>query len=195
MRSRWARRWARSARQLAVSAEARQDALYEWRRRRSGEPPLPDATIRRVLVVCHGNICRSPFAAALISRRRRDVEVRSAGLAAGEGAAIHEGALRAARSFGVDLGRHRAQLLEEGDVSWAELILAMEGHQAAQVAKRWPSSAPRIRLLGDFLPGPPFRIGDPFGQSDAVFTAAFERIEFAVEQLIGRLEAAGAGPA
>jgi len=190
----WLPWWLRSAAELALSARARQNALSEWRRRCMGEPSLPNPSIRRVLVVCQGNICRSPFAAALIAHHRRDLELRSAGLEAGEGVAAHGDALRAAQRFGVDLGGHRARRLEEGDVAWADLILAMEGHQAVQVAKSWPSAKMRIRLLGDFLPAPPFAIGDPFGQGDATFAASFERIALAVERMIPRIERKDLGP-
>jgi protein-tyrosine phosphatase len=177
----------RSAGRLVLHPEARADALHEWRRRRRGEPRLEAGTIRRVLVLCHGNICRSPFAAQLLAARLPRLDVRSAGLAAVEGRPAEPAARQVAAVFGVDLGAHAARPLDAGQVDWADLILGMEGHHAAAVRRAWPSAGPKTHLLGDFLAAPPFRIEDPWGLDDAVFRATFERIADAVERLALRL--------
>jgi protein-tyrosine phosphatase len=168
---------------------ARQNALYEWRRRRRGEPPLPPCDIRRVLVICHGNICRSPFAGALLSHRTSAIGVRSAGIDAREGAPAEAGAIRAARAFGIDLDLHTAHRVEADDIEWADLILGMEGHQAAWIEQRWPARWSRTRLLGEYLPMPPYAIEDPWGQSDEIFEATFARIDAAVGRLSQLFEA------
>ena len=90
---------------------------------------------------------------------------------------------------GIDLAQHATSKLRDSQVEWADLILCMEGWQAKSVAAQWPSVRHKIRLLGDFLSGPPYSIGDPWGQSDEVFTATFERLAAATEriaQLLGR---------
>lgn len=181
--------WLRRMGRIALSRDARQDALHEWRRARRGEPGIPPGPIRNVLVVCHGNICRSPFAGALLARR--GLAVRSAGLAARDGAPAEPDAVRAARRFAVNLAAHRARRLEGEDVGWAELILAMEGHQLARMRREHPVAAGRAHLLGDFLPAPPYAIADPWGRSESVFAASFERIAEAVERLAARLDARG----
>jgi protein-tyrosine phosphatase len=180
------KRWARSAGRLVLSPEARADALHEWRRRRRGEPALAPG-IGRVVVICHGNICRSPFAAKLLAARAPRLEVRSAGLAAVEGRPAEPAARRLAASFGVDLERHAAHRLEGRDVEWADLILGMEGHHRAAVRSAWPGAARRTHLLGDFLSEAPHRIDDPWGCEDDVFRATFERIDRAVARLTERL--------
>ena len=68
----------RMGRTLLVFRE-RQNALHEWRRSRGGIHELQRA-VRRVIVICYGNICRSPFAAEVLARRGPGLEVRSAGL-------------------------------------------------------------------------------------------------------------------
>lgn len=195
MQSPWIRftpRWARRAGRLVLSPTARQDTLHEWRRRRRGEPGLPPGPLRRAVVICHGNICRSPFAGLLLAAATPGLEVRTAGLHATEGKPPEPGAVRAAGAFGVDLAGHAAHRLGDADVDWADLVLGMEGHHVASVARRWPGAATKARLLGDFLPDPPFRIEDPYGRDDAFFDATFARIARAVERLAARVAQARA---
>jgi protein-tyrosine phosphatase len=139
--------------------------------------------------LCHGNICRSPFAAALLATRRPELQVRSAGFFAKEGSPAEEGARRAARAFGIDLGTHAAHPIAEPDLNWADLILGMEGHHAARIARDGLAALPQVRLIGDYLREPPHGIADPWGQSDEVFRATFQRISEAVTRLSELVEA------
>lgn len=180
-------RWVRRAGRLALDRDARADALHEWQRRRGGEPRLPRGDIEKVVVVCHGNICRSPFAAALLARGAGAPSVRSAGFAAVPGRPAEPAAVRAAQRFGVSLDSHAARPLSAEDLAWADLVLAMQGHHVSRVVALRAEVAPRVRLLGDFLAEPPHAIDDPWGRSDEVFAATFARIELAVRRLAERL--------
>ena len=168
---------------IALLGDARQDALHEWRRKRRGEPRLPPGEITRVLVVCHANICRSPFAGALLAARRPELQVRSTGFFADEGSPAEEDARRGARAFGIDLLTHVAHRIAEEDLAWAQLILVMEGHHAAHIARDWPDGSLRTRLIGDYRAEPPYAIADPWGQPDEVFRSTFQRISEAVDRL------------
>ena len=172
---------------LLLSRRARQNAVHEWRRRRSGEPALPDRPIRRVLVVCHGNICRSPFAERLLAARRSDLEVRSAGLSTTDGGVADPVAARVALRYGVDLASHATRRLRGEQVEGADLILGMEGYQIAHARRQWPEHAGRMHLLGDFLDMPPHTIEDPWGQSEEAFAGTFDQIQAAVERLAAQL--------
>jgi len=168
--------------------EDRQNAIHEWRRARAG-PPRLDTPVRRVLVVCYGNICRSPFAAGLLARRLPGAEVHSAGLEAREGKAAEPGASRMALRHGIDMRAHAAHRMQADDVGWADLIIAMEGYQCARVRRRWPEGTAKTHLLGDFLERRPFLIADPYGQDDDTFATTFDRIAQGVEALASRVEA------
>lgn len=177
----------RSAARLLRSAHARRNAAHEWRRRIGGEPPLP-SPVRRVLVLCHGNICRSPYARVLLARLRPELEVVSAGLAAGRDAGADPTARQVAARRGVDLAAHRSRPLDGLDLAAFDLVLVMEAAQAAAVVAHTPAAAARVRVLGDYLPAPPFGIDDPWGQPEPVFEETFARIALAVERLAKRLD-------
>src|SRR2546427_7830369 len=99
--------------------------------------PLPrqrvlDALRRRprltsLLVVCHGNICRSPFAAALLRRAsaRNGVRVDSAGFL-GPGRPPPPEAVAAAARHGVDLSAHRSQFGTADRVRLSNLLVALD---------------------------------------------------------------------
>lgn len=179
--------WLRSLARLGRSAEARQDARHELRRRLRGEPGLPGASVRRALVLCHGNICRSPFAEALLAARMPALEVRSAGLHAGEGNPADPSAVACAQRMGVSLAHHRSQRVTTDLLAWADLILVMQGRHAAEIARSWPQFSSRVRLVGDFLPAPPHSLPDPWGEADAFFDEVFDRLRLALDQLAARI--------
>ncbi len=135
------------------------------------------------MVICHGNICRSPFAERRLALCCPQLEVRSAGLAAGGDDPVQPGALRIGTEFGVDLSDHISHRLDADDIEWADLILGMQGRHEASVRQRWPLGRPKMRLLGDFLPSVPHEIEDPWGETDEVFRSVFERISLATVRI------------
>src|SRR2546425_7069143 len=89
---------------------------------------------KRILLVCTGNICRSPLAAALLERAlvERGIEgiaVASAGTGAWDGAPVSEGAYLVGLERGLDLSGHRARLLTRELVDGANLILTMRSEE------------------------------------------------------------------
>jgi protein-tyrosine phosphatase len=175
---------------LALSATARQDAGHELLRRLRGEPALPPGPLGNVLVLCHGNICRSPFAAVLLAARAPALEVRSAGLHADDGNPADAAAARCAERMGISLAGHRSRRVDTELLEWAHLILVMQGSHVATLQHAWPQVGGRARLLGAFLPAPPYLLEDPWGQPEAVFDDVFARVKRAVENLVVRIAAA-----
>lgn len=188
MSVRWPQ-WPRTLARLVRSAQARHDARHELERRLRGEPVLPAGRVDRVLVLCHGNICRSPFAEVLLGARLPALEVRSAGLHAGENDPADPFALACAARMGISLAAHRSARVDAERLAWADLILVMQGRHVAQIEREWPQFAGRVRVLGDFLPEPPYELPDPYGEPDPVFDRVFARLRLAVDQLAHRIEA------
>jgi protein-tyrosine phosphatase len=84
---------------------------------------------RRILVVCTGNLCRSPLAAALLARELGNIGiravVRSAGTEAINGLPVPRPMVRATGAMLVDLTRHRAVRLEPSHIDDADLVIGM----------------------------------------------------------------------
>jgi predicted ATP-grasp superfamily ATP-dependent carboligase/protein-tyrosine-phosphatase len=154
----------------------------KWLRTRLPQP------VRSILVLCKGNICRSPFAGVLLRQRALalglEVEVVSAGIEAQAGQQANPVAKRVAQQQGVSLFEHRTVPLSRDLVSQSDLILVMEAGQARIMRERYPDAARKTFLLGQFDSGGRYEIKDPYGESADVFARCYEQISQAGERLL-----------
>lgn len=148
--------------------------------------------MKRVLLVCTGNICRSPLAEAIMRREleqlgRTDIEVTSAGTGAWDGAPASEGAYLVALEHGLDLSAHRARLLTRDLVQQADLILTMARHHRARVEELGGDG--RTYVLGEYAgrTGPEAEISDPFGGELEVYRRTYEELEELIKSAVQRL--------
>jgi protein-tyrosine phosphatase len=131
----------------------------------------------RILIVCVGNICRSPMAEAVMRARwpAGEVEVRSAGLAARVGDGVHPMAAEMLKENGLRLDHHAARQIDLQMLVQADLVLAMEHRQLRALAAIAPPLRPRMQLLGRWKGNSEIR--DPCGRPRADFVRAFDLIE------------------
>ncbi len=131
-----------------------------------------------VLVVCVGNICRSPTGEYLfkvkLQERGAGVSVASAGLGALVGHGADPLALEVMDEHGVDARGHKARQLDAALVKQHELILVMELWQQKEIEKLYPFARGRVHLLGKWGVG---EIADPYKKPKEAFVDAYEKIE------------------
>ncbi len=149
----------------------------------------------KILIVCSGNICRSPMAAAVLRDRleragRTDVSVASAGTLGIVGEPADPLAISVAAEAGYDVAGHRSSALTAEEAGSADLVLVMEERHARKVAELAPGRAPTF-LLGSFLPAPPARpdageIPDPMGEGPEAFRECLETIEGSIDHFLRR---------
>lgn len=151
---------------------------------------------RSILFVCHGNICRSPFAAAAFSRAcppqlSGRITVASAGFI-GPDRAPPSKALAAGARFGVDISGHRSTRITSDSLQAADLIVVMSAEQARGIRARLRSSSARVLVLGDLDPSSITRrtISDPWAGSDSAFDASYDRIDRCVNELVRLIQGA-----
>lgn len=154
--------------------------------------------VNRVLVLCKGNICRSPFAAQFLHSRSAvlqvPLEVVSAGLETTPGKEAHPFARQMCRQYGIDLDRHRTMSVTAESVERADVILVMEPDQKRQLAERFPDARRKTFLLGDFSSVPIREIRDPFGGTPQEFAECYGIIEEACGGFLHRVAKALAKP-
>jgi protein-tyrosine phosphatase len=154
----------------------------------------------RILMVCLGNICRSPLAQGVLEQRLRKaglfhrVKVDSAGT---QGYHLGEfpdpRAVEAAARRGYDISGQRARRVRDGDFQSFDYILAMDQDNLQQLMARCPGAeVSRIRLLMDFAPGAAGQeIPDPYYGGEDGFERALDLIEAAVDGLVLEVKAGG----
>ena len=144
----------------------------------------------RILVVCVGNICRSPMGAGLLTQALNDagmhaIEVRSAGLDALVGHKADKVVKRFMLEKGIDVTAHRGQQLNRDILRWADLVLVMEKAQKISVESWDPSARGKVYRIGEWGD---FDVPDPYRQSDKEFETALELITRGVADWVSKLK-------
>ena len=140
---------------------------------------------RSLLVVCYGNIYRSPYLEAVLKRAMPDVRVESAGFA-GSGRPVHPFALAVSAQRGLNLSAFRSRPLVPAVVRDVDLIVAMDGYQARYVERYFGVPRNRIIVAGDLdpIPSASRAIADPRGQPMDVFVSSFNRLDRCAAMLV-----------
>ena len=153
------------------------------------------ARLRRatsVLMVCHGNIIRSAFAAhvlrSLLGPSTR-VEVLSAGVDAQPGREAHPHALQLASALHVDLTRHAASRLSDEFIDKADVIFAADLLQLTAIRRRFPRGREKAFLLACLAPQTPLEVRDPIDGDEGVFAQCFIHILDAIHPIARTLMA------
>jgi protein-tyrosine phosphatase len=149
--------------------------------------------IKQVIVVCTGNICRSPMAAGLLAYHlpgdlSSTIEVTSAGTNALQGYPAQDNAIETMARIGVDIRGHRAHQLTREMACSADLILAMEMSHL-WFAQRWEEiPQDKLRLLLEFDPMARSRhVADPYGGPLSAYQTCLETLRPAVEGVVHAL--------
>lgn len=142
--------------------------------------------VASVLVVCVGNICRSPLGERLLHARLPGLCVTSAGLSALVGSPADETAALAASEHGISLDGHVARQLTEEIGADHDLILALEPGHRSEILRRHPHLAGRTFLIDQWTGGR--GIPDPFRRSMDFHRQARDQIEIAAETWAKRLK-------
>jgi len=143
--------------------------------------------VERLVFVCQGNICRSPYASA----RARALGARaiSLGIEAADGAGANEDAARNALLRGLDLKDHRSTRLLPSLIEPGDLIVTFEPAHLLSRTQQNVASAAGVTLLGLWVRPVRPHIQDPYGRSDRYFQQCFAAIDRNVRELATRLAA------
>jgi protein-tyrosine-phosphatase len=137
------------------------------------------------LVLCYGNINRSPFAAEL-ARAVTSARPRSSGLYHGTGRPASDLALQEARRRGVDLSAHRSTLVTRAQLRAAAAVFVFDFENVARVARRSPAALAKTHLFASLSPAGSPIVADPHGREPRVASGAFAQIAAIVDVLASR---------
>jgi protein-tyrosine-phosphatase/predicted ATP-grasp superfamily ATP-dependent carboligase len=159
-----------------------------WRKLRSQK------RLQKILILCYGNICRSPVAAALLQRTRPDLTVTSSGFHQRVGRPSPDDWMEVvSTTLGLDLHAHRSRVVDAPSIAEADLILVMDARNWRTLAKSFPGAMSKTVLLG-LAAGGPAEIPDPFDEDAVGRREIAVRLGAACEAFARRLAAAGVRP-
>jgi protein-tyrosine phosphatase len=128
----------------------------------------------KILVVCVGNICRSPTVEALLKSRlaHRGIDVSSAGLGALVDKPMDSTALAVLREHGGDHPDHKGRQLTREHLQQADVILTMEQRHVDSIAQMAPEVRGKTFLLGKWQNNQ--EIPDPYRQQKVAFEHVYQ---------------------
>lgn len=132
-----------------------------------------------ILVICTGNICRSPIAEALLAARLPGKKVYSAGVAALVGEGADPKSITACEAHGLNIDAHRAQQLTLPMLQNADLVLTLDQGHSNWINGRYPQFRGKVLKLGKWRGNQD--VPDPYRESQEVFNQCFDDIEGMVE--------------
>jgi protein-tyrosine phosphatase len=145
--------------------------------------------ISDIVVVCVGNICRSPMGAALLQDRLgpdSEITVSSAGIGALVGYPAAEHAVELMGERGIDISAHRARQLDPEIIKSTDLILVMESGHKAAIDTIDPTARGKVYRMGEWRD---LEIDDPYQQPKEAFSQALALIGQGVDDWVERIRA------
>lgn len=149
----------------------------------------------KILMVCLGNICRSPLAEGIMKEKVRalslDWHVDSAGTGfwhTGEGPDPRS--VRVARKYGIDISDQRARQIRPRDLDEFDLICAMDAQNYQDILRlaSHPSHREKVHLIMNFAhPGENRSVPDPY-YDDEGFEEVYGMLERACRIIVDKFK-------
>jgi protein-tyrosine phosphatase len=130
-----------------------------------------------ILVVCAGNICRSPTGEYLLKDKLvdSDIKVSSAGLTALVGKGAEATATNIALTNNIDMSDHKGRQLSSTLIAENDLILVMEERHLSDLLSQYPQARGKTFLLGKWIDDK--EVPDPYRKSQEAFEHVYQLID------------------
>jgi len=130
---------------------------------------------KNIMVVCIGNICRSPMAEVLLQHYKPELNVFSSGIGALVGKPADASSVKLMTEKGLNLENHCAQQINSILVANSDLILVMEKNHVVAIQDKFPEARGKVHLIGKWNNDQ--EIPDPYKKDSDAFELALSLIE------------------
>lgn len=148
----------------------------------------------RILMVCLGNICRSPLAEGIlkekIQQNKLDWEVDSAGTSGWHSGELPDRrSIRIAEKYGIDITDQRSRKVRSIDYEEFDLIFAMDTQNYKDLMElARPDEQEKIKLiLNEIYPNENRSVPDPYWDDNG-FEKVFDMLDKACDAIIERYQ-------
>ena len=146
---------------------------------------------KKILMVCLGNICRSPLAEGIlrdkIAKNKLDGEVDSAGTGGYHtGASPDSRSIEIASKKGLDISNQRARKVRSSDFEEFDLIFAMDVYNYQDLLK-WAHEDEKSKIkliLNELYPNKNMSVPDPYYGGENGFENVYDMLDKACENII-----------
>jgi protein-tyrosine-phosphatase/predicted ATP-grasp superfamily ATP-dependent carboligase len=140
--------------------------------------------IKKILFICYGNICRSPFAERYAKKVLiKSYQIESAGFYHEDGRTCPENIKRVAMNWAIEMKNHRSKRVNKEMVDKAELIVAMDLENVTNLEREFPGASMRTILLGPLGKEKNLIIEDPYNKDDESTYSILNQIVISIEAL------------
>jgi protein-tyrosine phosphatase len=140
--------------------------------------------IQNILVVCLGNICRSPMGEGMFRHALPKVQVASAGLGAMTGHGADPMAIALMSEQQIDITSHRAKMITDIMARDNDMIFVMDNGQKEQTLRQYPFARGKVFRLGDPIQQD---IPDPYQLGEEAFRASHSLIQQSCDAWVKRI--------
>jgi protein-tyrosine phosphatase len=173
----------------AIIRRIRHQILLHFVRAKSNAVIKSVGKIDHILVLCYGNIYRSPLVEYLLREALSDtsIEIRSAGFYDKTGRSCSDEYLSLLSERGYNLKAHRSRKISQEDIAWADIILIMDRKNWDLLSAMDSTALTKTVWIGAFSPNLSVEVGDPYGQGVEVTQKIIAQLEQSVVDVAGKI--------
>jgi protein-tyrosine-phosphatase len=143
------------------------------------------AQVKRLVFVCHGNICRSPLGEAVA--RQHGIPAISFGLDTRGNDSADPRAIAWAEANGYNLKEHKTKRVDQYEPQAGDLLIGMEPRHIRKLTAHFEQVRIQITLIGLWLESPIAYLHDPFNTNKEYFDLCETTVQDATRNLMDKI--------
>jgi len=146
---------------------------------------------QKILVMCYGNIYRSPFVEYYLKQLPQEglsLQIKSAGFHENENRQSAQAHITYCKKWAVDLSDHRSKKVNNSLLDWADIVVIMDGHNYKMLKMLDPLATSKLIWLGSISNKTPSEISDPYGKSEETYREVINQLAVASREMIEKIK-------